>query len=63
MILPTYTEKEILSELITDYSIVKRLVKKRADKHLLQVRKKGSFIRETDSYVCTPFHVANIVIV
>lgn len=53
MILPTYTEKEILSELIADYSIVKRLAKKKADYHLSQVRKKGSFIRGTEGYVST----------
>lgn len=29
MIISTYTEKEILSELIADYSIVKRLAKKK----------------------------------
>lgn len=52
MILPTYTEKEILSELIADYSIVKRLAKKKADYHLLQVQKRGSFIRETEGYIC-----------
>ncbi len=52
MILPSYTEKEILSELIADYSIVKRLIKKRANKHLQQVQKKGSFIRETEEYTC-----------
>jgi len=52
MILSTYSEKEILSELIGDYSIVKRLVKKRSDKHLFQVQKRGSFIRETEGYVC-----------
>jgi len=52
MILPSYTEKEILSELIADYAIVKRLIKKRADKHLLQAQKRGSFIRETEEYVC-----------
>ena len=53
MILPSYTEKEILSELIADYSIIKRLAKKKADYHLSQVRKKGSFIRETEAYVST----------
>lgn len=52
MILPTYSEKEILTELIADYSIVKRLAKKKADYHLLQVKKRGSFIRETEGYIC-----------
>lgn len=50
MILSTYTEKEILSELIADYSIIKRLAKKKADKHLLKVKKKGAFIREIERY-------------
>ena len=59
MILPTYSEKEILSELLVDYSIVKRSAKKKADKHLLQVRKRGSFIRETESYVCTIRTISN----
>lgn len=53
MILPTYTEKEILSELIADFKSVKRIAKKKADYHLLQVRKKGSFIRETEAYIST----------
>ena len=53
MILPSYTEKEILSELIADYSVIKRLAKKKADYYLAQVRKKGSFIRETESYIST----------
>lgn len=53
MILPTYTEKEILSELIGDYHIVKKIAKKKAYKHLLQVRKQGSFIRETEGYIST----------
>ena len=52
MILPSYTEKEILSELIADYSIVKRLSKKRANKYLQQVQKRGSFIRETEESTC-----------
>lgn len=51
MILPTFSEKEILSELVKDYQLVKRFAKKKADKHLLQVRKKGSFIRETVGYL------------
>lgn len=53
MILPTYSEKEILSELIADFKSVKRIAKKKADYHLSQVRKKGSFIRETEGYVST----------
>lgn len=53
MILPTYSEKEILSELIGDYQIVKRLAKKKAERHLLQVQKKGAFIREIEGYLST----------
>lgn len=48
MILPTYTEKEILRELIFDYKIVKRMAKKIAVAHLDKVKKSGGFIRETD---------------
>ncbi len=33
MILPTYTEDEILRELIADFKIVKRIAKKKADLH------------------------------
>ena len=59
MIIPSYTEKEILSELIADYSIIKRLAKKKADYYLSQVRKKGSFIRETEGYVSTFRTISN----
>lgn len=59
MILSTYTEKEILSELIADYSIIKRLAKKKADKHLLEVRKKGSFIREAEGFISTFRTISN----
>ena len=51
MILPTYTEKEILSELISDYHKVKKFAKKKATEHLLRVQKKGSFIREEEGYL------------
>ena len=51
MILPTYTEEEILSELISDYHKVKRFAKKKAAEHLLRVQKKGSFIREEEGYL------------
>lgn len=53
MIIPTYTEDEILRELILDYKIVKRMTKKIAKKFLEQVQKKGSFIRETEEYSYT----------
>ena len=47
MILPTYTEKEILAELTKDYSCIKKGAKKRADKILLKVQKTSSFVKET----------------
>jgi hypothetical protein len=47
MIIHSYTEKEILSELICDYKTVKQIAKKKADKFLLKARKNGRFIRET----------------
>ena len=55
MIIPTYTEHDILRELISDYKIVKRTAKKIADTHLNKVKKAGGFIRETDydSYTIT----------
>ncbi len=53
MIIPTYSEKEILSELIGDYQKVKRFAKKKADEHLKRVQKKGSFIREEEGYLST----------
>ncbi len=48
MIVPTYTEKEILSELINDYKLVKRQSKKKADKYLKSIKKSGRFIKESD---------------
>lgn len=48
MILASYTEEEILAELIRDYQIVKRFAKKKADKFLSKVKKSGQFIRETE---------------
>ena len=48
MILPTFSEEQILSELIKDIKIVKRLAKKKADAYLNNVRKSGGFVRETD---------------
>ena len=56
MILPaTYSEKEILSELIGDYFIVKKFAKKIADAYLLKAKKSGRFIRdiEYNSYSVT----------
>lgn len=55
MILPTYTEDEILRELIFDYKIVKRMTKKIATAYLNKIKKRGGFIRETDynSYTIT----------
>lgn len=48
MILSTFSEEQILSELIKDIKIVKRLAKKKADAYLHKVRKSGAFVRETD---------------
>jgi len=48
MIIPTYTEDEILRELINDFKIVKRIAKKKADIYLGKVKKRGGFVRETD---------------
>lgn len=59
MIIPTYTEDEILRELINDFKFVKRIAKKKADYHLSQIRKKGSFIRETESYISTFETISN----
>lgn len=48
MIISTYTEVEILRELILDYKIVKRRVKKITDTYFNKVKKRGGFIRETE---------------
>ena len=55
MIISTYTEDEILRELIFDYKIVKRMTKKIATAYLNKIKKRGGFIRETDygSYTIT----------
>ena len=55
MIISTYTEDEILRELIFDYKIVKQMAKKIATAHLNKIKKSGGFIRETDydSYTIT----------
>ena len=38
MIIKSYTEKEILEELIGDYKTVKQIAKKKADKFLQKIR-------------------------
>ena len=48
MILSTFSEEQILSELIVDYKRVKRIAKKNADAYLLKAKKSGHFIRETE---------------
>lgn len=48
MIISTYTEEQILAELLKDYPAVKRFAKKIADKHLVKVQKSGGFIRKDD---------------
>ena len=55
MIISTYTEEQILAELIKDYAAVKRFAKKIADKDLAKVRKRGGFIRH-DEYWCIRFN-------
>ena len=53
MIIPTYTEKEILAELIADYLAIKKGAKKRVDKIMPQIKRTGSFVTETyvDIYI------------
>lgn len=48
MILPTFSEGQILAELVEDYKQIKRHAKKKADAYLYKARKCGRFIRETD---------------
>ncbi len=48
MIVPSYTEEQILSELIKDYSYIKNQAKKYAHKYLLDLQKRGVFLREDD---------------
>ena len=52
MILSTFSEEQILSELVKDYKQLKRSAKKIADAYLLKSKKRGHFIRDTeyDSY-------------
>ena len=56
MILPTFSEEQILSELVKDFKKnVKPSAKKIADKYLHKAKKSGHFIRDTefDSYTVT----------
>ena len=55
MIISTYTEEQILAELIKDHAAVKRFAKKIADKDLAKVKKRGGFIRH-DEYWCIRFN-------
>ena len=48
MILPTFSEEQILSELLIDYKQIKKYSKKKADAYLLKVKKSGRFVRDTD---------------
>ena len=48
MIVPTYTEDEILRELINDFKYIKRRARKYSDTYLNKVRVKGGYVRETD---------------
>lgn len=48
MILNTFTEEEILKELIADYNGVKRKVKNIARDYLDKAQKKGRYIRQTE---------------
>ena len=61
MIIPTYSEDEILRELIFDYKIVKRMAKKIAIAYLNKNKKRGGFIQETeyDSYTITTISKTN----
>ena len=48
MILPTFTEEQLLAELVVDFKRVKRLTKRYADEYLQKSKKKGRFIRDTE---------------
>lgn len=48
MIINTFSESEILKELLVDYKEIKRFAKKNADKYLCDSKRKGRFIREDD---------------
>ena len=61
MIVPTYTEEEILRELINDYKYIKRRAKKIADTYLNKVKKSGGFVRETYYDVKTITSLSNNV--
>lgn len=51
MIISTFSEEQILAELVRDYPAVKRFAKKVADKYLMKVRKRGGFIREEEYWM------------
>ena len=51
MIIPTYTEEDILRELIFDYKIVKRIAKKKADAYLEKVKKRGGLCSHGDKHL------------
>lgn len=59
MIISTYTEKEVLSELLSDYKVIKRMAKKHADRFLRKVQKGGRYIKETEYESCSIKTVLN----
>ena len=48
MILTTFTEEQLLSELVIDYKRIKRIAKNKADAYLFKAKKSGRFIRDTE---------------
>lgn len=48
MILPTFSEEQLLSELLKDYEQIKRIAKKQSEAYLFKVKKSGRYIRETE---------------
>lgn len=48
MILTTFSEEQLLAELVIDYKRIKRLTKRTADAYLLKAKKNGRFIRDTE---------------
>lgn len=53
MILPSYSEQEILSELTEDYKYVKKKAKKMATDYMQNALKRGSYIRENEYDIST----------
>jgi len=53
MILPSYSEQEILSELTEDYKYVKKKAKKVAIDYMQNALKRGSYIRENEYDIST----------